>query len=327
MSAPGRSFRKGVTLLELMDMFPDDDTATEWFESIMWPDGRCCGHCGGTRTGEVPNAKPMPYWCTDCRSYFSVRTGTAIARSKVPLQKWAIAIYLCLTSLKSVASLKLHRDIGVSQKTAWFMLHHIREAWALETSGMVDGPVEADETYFGGLSKNMHRKERKAGRARANKTEVAGVLDRKTKQVRAAVIRRRGEDPIDMTPKEFVIEHTAPDAVVYTDETPSYKKLPNREFVTHGFGEYVRGKISINGMESFWSMLKRAHNRDVPQAQPEAPEPLHSGVRRQVQHPRRRDARADAGHRRPARRTEPPLPRPDRRQRPAERGAPTGAVE
>ena len=91
---------------------------------------RCCGHCGSVSTREVPNAKPMPYWCPDCRSYFSVRTGTAIARSNVPLRKWAIAIYLCLTSLKSVSSMKLHRDIRVSQKTAWFMLHRIREAWA-----------------------------------------------------------------------------------------------------------------------------------------------------------------------------------------------------
>ena len=259
---PGRAFRKGITLLELMDMFPDEATATQWFESVMWPDGRCCGHCGGTRTREVPNAKPMPYWCTDCRSYFSVRTGTAIARSNVPLQKWAIAIYLCLTSLKSVASLKLHRDLGVTQRTAWFMLHRIREAWALETSGMFAGPVEADETFFGGKAVNKHKRERKRnkmGRGATGKMEVAGVKDRKTRQVRASVIRRRGEDPIDRTPKEFVIEHTAPDALVYTDETVAYKKLPNREFVTHGAGEYARGMAHINGMESFWSMLKRAY--------------------------------------------------------------------
>ena len=92
----------------------------------------------------------MPYWCTDCRSYFSVRTGTAIARSNVPLRKWALAIYLCLTSLKSVSSMKLHRDLNVSQKTAWFMLHRLREAWASETRGAFAGPVEADETFVGG---------------------------------------------------------------------------------------------------------------------------------------------------------------------------------
>ena len=123
--APGKAHREGISIIELMDLFPDEDTATKWFETQVWPTGRCCGHCGGINTSEVPNAKPMPYWCTDCRSYFSVRTGTAIARSKIPLRKWAIAIYLCLTSLKSVSSMKLHRDLKITQKSAWFMLHRL----------------------------------------------------------------------------------------------------------------------------------------------------------------------------------------------------------
>ena len=93
-AAPGRSHRDGMSIIELMAMFPTDDTATAWFESVVWPGERCCGHCGSVKTREVPNRKPMPYWCSDCREYFSVRTGTAIAHSKVPLRKWAIAIYL-----------------------------------------------------------------------------------------------------------------------------------------------------------------------------------------------------------------------------------------
>ena len=123
VKAPGKSHREGITLIGLMNMFPTEEVSTEWFESVLWPGGRCCGHCGSTSTSAVPNAKPMPYWCTDCRSYFSVRTGTALERTKVPLRKWAIAIYLELTSLKSVSSMKLHRDLGVRQSTAWFMLH------------------------------------------------------------------------------------------------------------------------------------------------------------------------------------------------------------
>lgn len=175
--APGKSYREGITLLELMAMFPNEEKATKWFENIIWPEGRCCGKCHSENTREVPKAKPMPYWCTDCRSYFSVRTGTSIARSNVPLQKWAIAIYLCLTNLKSVSSMKLHRDIGVSQPTAWFMLHRIREAWRQDSDGGFDGPVEADETYFGGLRRNMSNAKRKelTGRGPVGKAAVTGL--------------------------------------------------------------------------------------------------------------------------------------------------------
>ena len=152
-TAPGKSHREGLALIALFDMFPDEAAATRFLEANVWPTGRCCGHCGTTNTREVPNAKPMPHWCPDCRSYFSVRTGTALAHSKVPLRKWAIAIYLELTSLKSVSSMKLHRDIGVSQLTAWFMLHRIREAWASPGGdGPHSGPVEVDETYTGAES-------------------------------------------------------------------------------------------------------------------------------------------------------------------------------
>ena len=198
----------------------------------------------------------MPYWCTDCRSYFSVRTGTAIARSNVPLRKWAIAIYLCLTSLKSVSSMKLHRDLNVSQKTAWFMLHRIREAWASETRGAFAGPVEADETFVGGKESNKHESDRAhEGRGAVGKTAVAGVKDRATRQVRAQVVpNTTGE-----TLRGFVASHTQPDAMVYTDGEPAYWGLPNHEAVRHSVGEYVRGMAHTNGMESFWSMLKRAH--------------------------------------------------------------------
>ena len=116
-------------------MFPDEETATKWFESQVWPHGRCCGHCGSENTSEVPSGKPMPYWCTDCRKHFSVRTGTAIARSKIPMRKWAIAVYLHVTSLKGVSSMKLHRDLKVTQKTAWFMMHRLREAWTRHSDG------------------------------------------------------------------------------------------------------------------------------------------------------------------------------------------------
>ena len=127
-TGPGKSSREHLSVMELFDMFPDEASARAWFEGIYWPEGRCCGHCGSTRTREASHKK-MPYWCTDCRSYFSVKTGTPLANSKVPLRKWAIAIYLCMTSLNSISSMKLKNEIKVSQTTAWYMLHRIREAW------------------------------------------------------------------------------------------------------------------------------------------------------------------------------------------------------
>ena len=256
--APGKAHREGLTVVELMDMFPTEEAATEWFESIIWPNGRHCPKCGSERTRKASHKK-MPYWCTDCRSYFSVKTGTAMQRSKVPLRKWAIAIYLCLTSLKSVSSMKLQRDIGVSQPTAWFMLHRIREAWASESDGPLDGPVEVDETYIGGRKKNMSKAKRREelGRGPAGKTMVMGAKDRETNQVAAQVLERKDRE----TMQGFIAEHAAPGAKVYTDTAGGYSGMTgfDHEKVNHNVAEYVRGMAHTNGVESFWSMLKRAH--------------------------------------------------------------------
>lgn len=183
--APGKAYRKGISLVELMDMFPTEVAAQEWFESIFWPAGRCCGHCGSTKTREASH-KYMPYWCTDCRSYFSVKTGTVMQASKLPLRKWAVGIYICLTSLKSVSSMKLRRDLNIGQKAAWFMLHRIREAWSVEIDDDdFQGPVEVDESYFGGKRANMSNAQRKelTGRGTVGKTAVVGMKDRESNEV------------------------------------------------------------------------------------------------------------------------------------------------
>ncbi len=263
--APGKSHREGLSLIEVMAIFPTEEAAREWIESIMWPDGeRHCGKCGSVRTRPASH-KTMPYWCTDCRSYFSVKTGTPLANSNIPLQKWAIGIYLCLTSLKSVSSMKLHRDLKISQKAAWFMIHRIREVWMPDgDEDDFDGPVEVDECYIGGDRKNKSNAERRAlreagrGRGPVDKTAVVGIKDRETNEVRAEVIRRTDGETL----QGFVREHTEPGATVYSDEAAAYKGLAadfRHEAVNHSVSEYVRGMAHTNGMESFWSMIERAH--------------------------------------------------------------------
>lgn len=186
----GKSYREGITLIKLFEMFPDEASAREWFEDARWPDGRACAKCGSVNTRKVPNEKPMPYWCTDCRSYFSVKTGTVLRSSKLPLRKWVLAFYQITTNLKGVSSMKLHRDLGISQASAWFMLHRIREAM---DSGdpLFGGPVEADETYFDGKEENKHESRKlRQGRGAVGKTAVVGVKDRETGQIDAEVVEK-----------------------------------------------------------------------------------------------------------------------------------------
>ena len=257
-NAPGKAHRKGISLIELAEMFPDEEAARKWWEAIVWPEGRFCPRCGSTNTHECTHAK-CPYRCTECRSYFSGKTGTVIEGSKLPYRKWVWAIYLECTSLKGVSSMKLHRDLGVTQKTAWFMLHRIRETWSRERAGNpFGGPIEADETYIGGKRKNMPKSKRKqlSGRGPAGKAAVAGMKDRETNRIATRTVEATDRETL----QEFVDEHAAYGAKVYTDEAKAYNGLAyDHEAVNHSSGEYVRGMVHTNGIESFWSMLKRGH--------------------------------------------------------------------
>ena len=221
----------------------------------------------------MPNAKPMSYWCTDCRSYFSVRTGTAVAHSRVPLRKWAIAIYLELTSLKSISSMKLHRDIGVTQKTAWFMLHRIRGAWnARNDGGQVSGPVEVGETHMGGKRANMSNAKCKelsgTGRGAVGKAAIVGAKDRAGNRVAAKVF----ESTDKPTLQGFVVEHAAPGGTVYTDEASAYEGMPfEHESVKHSVAEYVRDMVPHQRRRILLGDTQARSQGHLPQDDSEAP--------------------------------------------------------
>jgi len=236
-------------------MFPDEESAVAWFESVRWKDGRFCPHCGSVRTAEAK--KPQPYRCKDCRKHFSCRTGTIVQSAKLMVKKWLYAMYLMSVSRKGVSSLQLGRELGIAQEAAWRLGHKIRTAWNQGGLFAMTGPVEADETYIGGKEKNKHAKKKlKARRGPVGKKPVAGVPYRATNHVSAQVI----DNTDAKTLQGFVKDRTAKDAIVYTDDARAYKGIKRQhKAVSHSAGEYVRDDVSTNSMESFWAVCKRGY--------------------------------------------------------------------
>ena len=259
--APGKHYRQGISLVELFELFPDDAAAERWFEERRWGETgnpSHCPMCGSLeRLQPNPSRDPLPYWCGACRRHFSVKTGTVMHRSKIPLRKWVIAIYLWSISLKGVSSLRLRRDLKISQKSAYFMAQRLREAWS-GTGGRFAGPLEVDEVYVGGQERNKHASKRlRVGGGTGGKTAVAGARDRATNTISARVVERTDKETL----QGFVADHAAPGAKVYTDDHAAYRGMPfDHETVRHSVSEYVRDQAHTNGIESFWATLKRGYH-------------------------------------------------------------------
>ena len=216
--------REGISLAQFLEQYiPDEAAAEAWLTLRRWPDGVRCAHCESSDVVERANRRPQPYWCRACHRYFSVKTNSLMHRSPLSCRIWVSAVYLMLTSLKGVASTKLARDLGISQKSAWHLGHRIRAALTTRRDRLLLGPVEVDETYIGGKARNRHAAKRDGKRGVAGKRAVVGILDRATGEVRAEAIEDTRKDEL----QGYLEENVSPAATIYSDQSPSYADVPN----------------------------------------------------------------------------------------------------
>lgn len=244
-----------ISTFELFEMIPDEESAREYLESRLWPDGVKCPRCK-TR-GKIHKRTGGFYRCNNCLLDFTVRTGTIFERSHVPLHKWIYAMYLLVTARKGISSMQLSKEIGITQKSAWFVLHRLREACGNKLEKL-RGIIEIDESFFGGLEENKHEsKKLKAGRGAVGKTPVLGMRERKGRTVLAAI-----DSVTTETVQKAVYSNIEVKSTLYTDEHAAYRDFNDHLFfrhdsINHSASEYKRGPVTVNGIESVWAVMKR----------------------------------------------------------------------
>ena len=249
------------TLLEAIRYFSDYENCRQFMMDLRWPDGKVtCPQCGSKRVGYLKSARVWKCYTKHPKQKFSLKTGTIFEDSPLGLDKWLAAVWLIVNCKNGISSYEIARDLGVTQKSAWHMAHRIRLALQVGDFGKLSGEVEADETFIGGKARNMHiaqRKRRITGTGGKDKTAVLGVLERGGK-VRTTVVRDRKKKTLQTEVKK----HVEAGAALYTDELLSYDGLEGQyahQVIDHAV-QYVDGAVHTNGMENFWSLLKRGLN-------------------------------------------------------------------
>jgi transposase-like protein len=272
-----KTLKKPVTLQEAIVYFSDADRVFEYARELRWPDDNViCPRCGHDKHSFLSTRKI--WFCKGCKKQFTIKVGTIFEDSPLGMDKWMAAFWMIVNAKNGVSSYEIHRALGVTQKSAWFMLHRIRLAMQkgnIQKLGGTGGPVEVDETYVGGEGKNKHgggsyvlkesanwygkrrvfvKGERKTGRG-TEKTAVFGMLDRGTREVRAEVVHNVNRETLT----NAILENVQRGSKIYSDAFQAYKSLPSdyiHKAVNH-VKEYVRGDVHTNGLENFWNLLKR----------------------------------------------------------------------
>jgi transposase-like protein len=253
------------SLLEATRYFSDPDVCVDFVAAMRWPDGITCPHCSSQKVSYLSTRRKWKCMAKDCHKQFSVKTGSVFEDSPIPLDKWLTAVWLVVNCKNGISSYEIMRDLKVTQKSAWFMLQRIRLALKNTSWEKIGGnrkPVEIDETFIGGDLKNMHsaakvRYQRRGGPH--GKAIVMGMLDRNTRQVRAKVIPNVKRETL----QKEILEHVGFGSKIYTDQATGYDRVERlkqkfvHETVNH-MNEYVNGEVHTQGIENFWSLLKRS---------------------------------------------------------------------
>ena len=249
------------SIIEFLDYFEDEATCLEIFERVRFKDGYNCPHCNHNQIYKYSNGKLFK--CKKCRQQFTIKVGTIFENSKIPLRKWFLAMYLLTTNKKGISSIQMSNQLGVTQKTAWYIVHKLRNIVFNENMNF-NGIIEIDETYIGGkeANKSLDKKTPNSqGRSLKSKTAILGIINRASETTKKSIIAFK-VDNVKASTIKSIIKNINRDVTIYTDEFRGYNSLKkdfNHYQVNHSIKEWVNGDVHTNNIENFWSLFKRGY--------------------------------------------------------------------